>query len=250
MDIHIYQLKNALALHAFFRAYRAHPPAGWWFRGHGNINWRLIPKAGRPEYNLGPDRESGRGRDLGRFNAWRLDAVAYVGNLPPNDWECLAVAQHHGLATRLLDWSFNPLVATFFAASEQPDCDGAVYCYDPPAFVDTNSTPLDTPHVGIGFVPRAISPRILNQRAAFTYHSPPDAEIVPTPHVVLKDHANLAKLVIDKDLKRETLQHLDDYGINRVTLFPDLDGLSAHINWETQAMVEWKRDREANRDGV
>ena len=201
------------------------------------MEWKLIPKAGRAEFYLGRDRNSGKGRDLGRFNHWRQLAVAYIKDLPENDWECLAVAQHHGLATRLLDWSLNPLVATFFAIAEKPDCDGAVYCYDPELFVKEKVQPIDLQGVGVGFVPRAISPRILNQRCTFTYHGPPEAEIAIKAHYVWKDHSNLAKLIISKGLKSELLQHLNDYGINHAALFPDLDGLSRDVNSETRKMV-------------
>lgn len=227
-----YIAQNLEQIHSFFRGFRPHPPTGWWFRGQSDANWQLVPKAGRAEYFL-PNN-----RDHGRFNNWTKQATAYLSTLPDNDLERLALAQHHGLATCLLDWSFNPLVGLYFSCSDLLDQDGAVYCYDPPAYVDASVLQLkDLTCNGVGFVPRALAGRILNQRAAFTVHIPANLPLEVSESVALPDHPNLNKLTIPSSLKIEVLKMLDDYGINRVTLFPDLDGLSAHVNWETHKMT-------------
>ena len=168
--------------------------------------------------------------------------MAYFSELPSNEWECLALAQHHGLATRLLDWSFNPLVATYYACCESPESDGAVYFYDPILFVKENVPSIEDAPTGCAFIPRAITPRILSQKGIFTVHNPPNDTIPVGAHSVSKGEDNQVRLIIPKAMKPELMQILDDYGVNRVALFPDLDGWSFHINWQTQIMTRRRKD--------
>lgn len=245
MQPRAFTLNKPEDLHTFFRAYRCHPPTGWWFRGHADATWDLLPKAGRHAYKLGG------GKSLGRFQSWRKKAIAYMPSLPENDWECLAVAQHFGLATCLLDWTENPLVATYFACFELPKADGAVYCYDPDQFIVERVLPLEeVDSVGAGFMPRSISPRILNQRAVFTVHLPATSPLPIKPSPVLTDHPNLAKLVVPAGQKTALLQLLNDYGINHAVLFPDLEGLSRHVNWETANIANPERTAEGDASQV
>jgi hypothetical protein len=233
MDAKTYTLKVPEEVHVFFRGYRCHPPTGWWFRGQADETWSLVPKAGRAQYSL-PD-----GRGYGRFRSWSRQAVAYYADIPENDWERLAIAQHFGLATCLLDWTYNPLVALYFACAEVSDKSGAVFCYNPDLFLDEKIVDLETANCsGAAFVPRAISPRILSQRAVFSVHLPAAREILVKSSGATPDQPNLAKLIVPASLKGALIELLNDYGISRVSLFPDLDGLSRHVNWETEEIVK------------
>jgi len=226
MNIKQITLRNLEMLHTVFRGYRSHDGFGNWFRGQADESWKLLPKAGRAEYGLSHNH------DLGIFNRWRQQAIAYY-SLPENELEQLAIAQHHGLATRLLDWSKNPLVACFFTCSELPQHDGAVYIYEAPEkyFKANHSIEnLKEVHGVFGYIPTAISPRILNQKGLFTVHCDPTQSIEITASRFSNADPNLVQLIIPATLKTEILHLIADYGIDRSILFPDLDGLSAHIN--------------------
>jgi hypothetical protein len=235
-----HRITDPIDLHRLFRAYRSHGGVGWLFRGQADVSWPLIPKAARAEFN--------NGRDLGRFNAWRQLAFAY-GPLPENDWECLAVAQHYGLATRLLDWSLNPLVATYFAVIDQAERDGAVYCFSPDCFVDCKILPLDAPLDRIAvFIPRALDQRVSRQAGVFTVHADPTRPIAVQELEAPLSGPNLIRIEIPSELKRRVREMLADYGIHAHGIFPDLDGLSRHINWETSEFVRRRELRAETAD--
>lgn len=230
-------LNDLQQLHVIFRAYRSHKGFGSWFRGQADSNWSLLPKSGRSEHLL-PDN-----RDIGRYTDWKNKAIAYV-DLPSSEIECLAIAQHHGLATRLLDWSQNPLVATFFAVNSEAESDGAIYileCGNSIVKPELNISLLENIEDVFFYIPRAISPRVLNQGGMFTIHCPASKEIEMTKSNISDKRKNLMKVIVPMELKTEVLKMLDDYGINESMLFPDLDGLSRFKNWETKDMVEYRK---------
>jgi hypothetical protein len=227
-----HDLSDLASIHLFLRAFRPHKGYGSIYRGHASKDWPLIPKAGRAEFFLSNNR------CIGRFNDWCKQAIAYMPNLPDNQWERMAIAQHYGLATCLLDWTTNPLVALYFACSELPHSDAAFYCHTPSNYIDPDVAKIGEFNLqGVAFVAKSFTTRILNQRGMFTAHLPANQPIVVAQDPSIPTILNLRVGLIPAKLKPEIVDMLDDYGINKVTLFPDLDGLSGKLNWETAKMV-------------
>ncbi len=234
------QIDSFADFHQLVSEYEPGTGLGWCYRGQANFEWELIPKAGRADYFV-PIRDS-FAHDLGSFCQWRERAVAFVDALPEADLECLAVAQHHGLATRLLDWSLNPLVALYFAAKDETDRDGAVFAFLPGMVAQPQLRIEEITSVAVYF-PRPVTRRILAQRGVFTIHPQPNVPLAATTlsglvRQLLAVEENLLRIRIPFQLKTSLMKKLDNYGINEVTLFPDLDGLSEHVNWSSRAFAE------------
>ena len=229
MNPRILSITEIEQLHLAFRALRSHDGFGYWFRGQANSEWELLPKAGRDDYYRSNNA------DLGRFNAWSRLATAYY-SLPTSRLEQLAIAQHHGLATRMLDWTKNPLVACFFACIDLLDHDGAVYAYETPeTLLDENHALSDLEKFSgvYGYMPRSINPRLLAQKGLFSIHCDSRHKISAKPSRINPENPNLVKIKIPKAMKTAVLNLLYDYGIDEATIFPDLDGLSDSINKRT-----------------
>ena len=93
------------------------------YRGESNFNYELKPSLLR--YNEWKEIED----NLIFLFSSRMNR--YTNERGLGKWETLALAQHHGVPTRLLDWSLSPLVALFFAVQkEDSDKDGAIYILD------------------------------------------------------------------------------------------------------------------------
>jgi hypothetical protein len=219
------RIKTFAELHEVFSRYRKR---NWIFRGHSDASWRLLPKIGRHAF-VGVD-------EVGMFGAWKRRAVEFVESTPLDEWDWLAIAQHHGLATRLLDWTLNPLVAAFFAVYQQSEGEANIYAFYSEMYVARDKvSPLDFEGVGI-FRPSAVARRISRQGGLFTVHGPPTEPL----EGAIGKHQQLERVIIEPSYKQELVFALDHYGVNKVALFPDLDGLSEYVNWFMMHRSYWK----------
>jgi len=235
-----------------------------WRRGHADAtNWVLRPLVFRKGRNGQPYNE------VALINNFRIRANGRLGHRPKpcSDLEWLFLAQHYGLPTRLLDWTEGPLVALYFATSEehcqgeQAECNACLWAVAPSKLNKANSNRSDPANAQDGLIspensvvqamamkalgwkdeevrrrthqdPSAlpqfvalqtfeIDERIVAQSGRFTLHSC-EQEIES-----LSDKDNyLRKFLIPADSKRVIRQRLEDLGIQRWSLFPDMQALA------------------------
>lgn len=170
-------------------------------------------------------------------------------------WHWLSVAQHHGLPTRLMDWTYSPYVAMHFATEniEKYDLDGAIWAVD---YIEVNKLvpailkdglekeganvftskmlieqinslhdfkTISKEDFMLFIEPPSIDDRFINQFAFFSISSNPclamDEWLSKFPDIWMK-------IIIPKELKWEIRDKLDQANITERVLFPGLDGLS------------------------
>ena len=199
----------------------------WVFRGHSRAGYALIPSVGR----LSHTSRSYEKLEVSLLAMFQRGAMIHLPTLPRNKWEWLALAQHHGLPTRLLDWTFNPLVALYFAVEDNHETDAVVFALQAgkkvsEAFIES-ADPLQI-NMPLKYLPTSQTPRIVAQEGLFTVQP---RVAVPLSEQLRPDW-RLDRLVIPARLKADFLYQLFRQGIHRASLFPDIDGLARHIRWQ------------------
>src|SRR5215212_10161335 len=201
---------------------------GWFFRGQASFEWVLQAQIDRPSFkehrvNKGWSRARHEERLLHDF---MRGARAHVRLEPQDHWEWLALAQHFGLATRLLDWTANPLAALYFAVeSRSINSDCAVWCY---RHVGRGSaqyreqSPFELQEI-VEFRPAHLTPRITVQGGCFTAQPDPSLPCPP-------NEGDLRRIRIPAALRATFREELGKLGIDRASLFPDLDGIAYSVN--------------------
>lgn len=221
-----------------------------WFRGHRKSSWPLVPKLYRPHEPIKALLEY---EDEIREEFVRR-APSLTSYRPANAWEWYFLMQHYGAPTRLLDWTEDPSIGLLFALIDSDGLhDAAIWVLEPwrvngavlgkeevlppgsdglsPADIRRYKPWLpdrfDAQHrvqkkLPVAIFPNQFDRRISAQKSCFTLHG---IKTKSLDRLFAQAKRLLARIVIPAYATDDMRSELGDYGIDEVTIYPDLEGL-------------------------
>jgi hypothetical protein len=209
------------------------------FRGQRRSGWVLEPTLARINVRNKGDSRLDVEKELVR--GFRRQYMPHLNQQLTDDWEVLAVAQHHGLNTRMLDWTQNPLAALWFAvrkpAEGDPKESAVVFMFQPATddYADGERQRGVSPYEvnrTLFYQPDHRTQRIVAQGGWLSVHAWNEGDRNFSRLDKLPPYASRIKRVhIPPDAFCDIRDRLDRIGVNEASLFPDLDGLCTHLNW-------------------
>lgn len=212
-----------------------------WYRGQSNAEWSLEPKLMRDGH--APSESH-------LLNRFKQSAAYLLPQRPQHEFDWLFIMQHHGVPTRLLDWSESPLVALYFAVEEGNENDGSLWVlapcelnkhagfkpeweYEIPSFEDDSLGSYTTEKLAAerrsSLQPMAAiavrnSPRINAQQGVFTISHRENIRLNEIPSEI--DTGHVWRFRISAAHKKDIRRDLSLAGIGKFQLFPELASIS------------------------
>jgi len=259
------------------------------YRGHSNAKWGLIPAVLRPKFTnrlissvghlLNPEAQVLAEFGMLRSFIYNCDAAgtpipndsvkfrenfladeslskyqSSVSNWPNEELiECMALAQLHGLPTRLLDWTTNPYTAIYFALSQAfSDLEWengqklAVYAFNKGPHSNTYHGPIRILRVG-----GSVSKNVVAQQGLFTIHPVEGHEeetiVIKNLEEYLPSDQSILKFTVPIQECIELYEMCNQFGFNAPRLFPTADGASLGvIEYQSFVIAKQKRLRMKN----
>lgn len=226
----------------------------WMWRGQSDVSWRIDSSAYRRLKSSSNYQTGDSEKDLIRYESNLLQHATHRGyryseGRVLTDIELLARLQHHGAATRLVDFTRNALVGLWFACAENIRKSGLLIGFDTwylgghekelenrsyeEIVADLGDYPLIT------WEPPGISPRIAVQHSQLIYSAVSNSS---RGSLVFPEESAFRLFEITPKLKRESLEILTQvFDIDRSVLFPDIDGFSSYhsVSEDISGMHRW-----------
>jgi len=245
----------------FLKIITSAPYSNWAFRGESHARWPLYSGLTRYFRDFGIHRQAWPEQEGRILRIFKRKAHQYLQQPPAqaDDFQWLALMQHHGAPTRLLDFTWSPYVAAFFALEHATE-EGVVWALNPrqlgsrePRMSDSRARitlPEMNPRMPGNFEryflkgdyafvwvgePDTMNRRLTAQSGTFAIPGVLDAPLEEILSRYPEPENMIAKFVLPVPGMRETgLRELYRMNITNATLFPDLGGLARSMAYELE----------------
>lgn len=224
--------------------YRAREEIRFFCRGQASMTQKLRPKIGRFKHT-GPRIKDDRVEPQWQRNMNLMLSQferEYIAHYPvelSRRIDRLTLAQHYGLATQLLDWTLNPLVALYFACESVSQTNGIVFivsgsCLRPDLIEDAD---LEKPCAVQALRPRRFDQRMVNQDSVFTFHRDPILDFADA----LKERCS--GVIVPVHAKPLILNELASIGVHKAFIFPGLASVCDRIDEGYRGRYGYEEDK-------